>query len=222
MKTSLAGLATAILILPLASFAATTTAFYQTGPGLGLDLPDNNPVGVTSSLEAVSGDTLLGFVPDAGGIIEDVEVVISLDHTFIGDLIITLTSPEGTMITLLDRPVGDGFSSDSSNLQGQSFLYFTDRSIISAEDAGAGCDTDQIVGVSCLSIFAPIDATTAFAGENLLGTWTLGVSDNAALDQGDLNGWYIEIDFQPVPLPASVWLLGAALGGLSFMRRRAA
>ncbi|MEO0421615.1 MAG: proprotein convertase P-domain-containing protein [Pseudomonadota bacterium] len=218
MKLNALGATAAALLLPLSGFAATT-AFYQTDVGLGLDIPDNDPMGVSSTIEAVAGDTLLGFVPDGGGLIEDVEVVISLDHTFIGDLIITLTSPEGTEITLLDRPSGDA-AFDSSNLQGQSFIYFTDRSIVAADTAGAGCDTNGIVGLDCQGIFAPVDVTTALAGENLLGLWTLTISDNAGIDTGDLNGWYIEIDFTPVPLPASAWMLIAALGGLGLMRRR--
>ena len=222
MKARYLGLAAAAaLLLPLSSFAVTT-AFYQVGPGLGLDIPDDDPLGVTSTLDAIPGNTLLGFVPDSGGIIEDVEVVLSLDHTYIGDLIVTLTSPAGTEITLLDRPAGDtgGTFGDSSNLEGQSFIYFTDRSLVPSEFAGAGCGDLGVVGVDCGSIFAPVDATTAFAGENLLGVWTLAISDNAGADTGDLNGWYIEIDFTPVPLPASVWMLLAALGGLGLIRRR--
>jgi subtilisin-like proprotein convertase family protein len=217
-----AALAAACVLLP-AIAAAAPTALYVGGVGLGLEIPDDNPVGVSSSLTAVSGDTLLDTVPDGGGIVKNVEVVISMDHTWVGDLIMTLTSPEGTVLTLLDRPGADvdGEFGDNSNLERDEFIYFSDRAIVPAEFMGFGCDgTDSVVGVDCLGAFSPEEESTLLAGEDLLGTWTLTISDNAGGDIGVLNGWYIEIDFHPVPLPASGWLLATAGFGLMLVRRR--
>ncbi|HSH14718.1 MAG TPA: choice-of-anchor J domain-containing protein, partial [Verrucomicrobiae bacterium] len=62
--------------------------------GLPLAIPDNMPAGA-SSTATVAG------VP---GPITAVSVAVNTTHTWVGDLVFTLTSPTGTVITLLDRP----------------------------------------------------------------------------------------------------------------------
>jgi len=61
----------------------------------GLSIPDNVPAGVTD-------ETAIGI--DAA--IEAVEVYIDITHTYIGDLIVELTSPEGTTVRLHNRSGG--------------------------------------------------------------------------------------------------------------------
>jgi subtilisin-like proprotein convertase family protein len=60
-----------------------------------LSIPDNTPAGVY--------DTLV-FTEDMT--ITDVEVYVNITHTYIGDLIIELTSPEGTTVRLHSRTGG--------------------------------------------------------------------------------------------------------------------
>jgi subtilisin-like proprotein convertase family protein len=62
-----------------------------------LSIPDNNTTGVTSSI-VVSGT---GAVVTA-----NFNVDIDITHTYIGDLLVTLRSPEGTTITLHNRTGG--------------------------------------------------------------------------------------------------------------------
>ena len=63
----------------------------------GLSIPDNNPSGVTSVM-AVSGT--------GATVTADFNVDINLTHTYIGDLIVRLTSPGGTTVTLHNRSGG--------------------------------------------------------------------------------------------------------------------
>ncbi len=56
-------------------------------------IPDNDPAGIHSTLH-LSGDLS----------VERVEVDLAIDHPWIGDLLVTLTSPAGTVTTLVDRP----------------------------------------------------------------------------------------------------------------------
>ncbi|HTE54307.1 MAG TPA: S8 family serine peptidase [Kofleriaceae bacterium] len=58
-------------------------------------IPDNDPVGINSVLN----------VPQSI-VIDEVAVEVNITHTFVGDLIITLTSPAGTTVTLHDRAGG--------------------------------------------------------------------------------------------------------------------
>ncbi len=60
-----------------------------------ISIPDNNPTGITSVINVQQPIT-----------IEEVAVDLNVTHTFIGDLVITLTSPGGTVVTLHDRAGG--------------------------------------------------------------------------------------------------------------------
>jgi serine protease len=60
-----------------------------------INIPDNNPAGITSTISVQQ--------PIA---IEEVAVDVNITHTFIGDLVVSLTSPEGTTVVLHDRAGG--------------------------------------------------------------------------------------------------------------------
>jgi subtilisin-like proprotein convertase family protein len=68
---------------------------YEHCESPGLSIPDNVPAGVY--------DTLV-FTEDMS--ITDVEVYVDITHTYIGDLIVELTSPEGTTVRLHNRTGG--------------------------------------------------------------------------------------------------------------------
>ncbi len=95
--------------------------------------------------------------------IGDVNVEMNISHTFIGDLEVDLTSPEGTTVRLHDRT---GSSSDD---------------IITTYDEEGGTLPD---GPGLL---------TDFIGEIPTGVWTLTITDNAGLDTGQLNAWSLKI-----------------------------
>ena len=105
--------------------------------------------------------------------IADVNVDMDISHTFIGDLIVSLTSPAGTTVTLHNRTGG------------------------SANDIMTMYDDEPGTGVT------PPDgpgSLSDFDGESSLGTWTLTVSDNASADTGTLNGWSMGIAPNPSPI----------------------
>jgi subtilisin-like proprotein convertase family protein len=57
-----------------------------------LSIPDDNPAGVSDQMSI-----------ERSAIIEAVEVYVDIDHTYQGDLVVRLTSPEGTVVTLHNR-----------------------------------------------------------------------------------------------------------------------
>jgi subtilisin-like proprotein convertase family protein len=86
---------------------ASLTASRTLSPSLAI--PDNNSQGVTSTLDLAGNVT-----------IDRVEIDLNVTHSWIGDLRITLTSPLGTAINLVDRPgqgrlSGLGSSQDNVN-----------------------------------------------------------------------------------------------------------
>ena len=61
----------------------------------GVTIPDNNPAGIERTLTAASD-----------GRVRDISVSLDITHTYIGDLIVTLTAPSGTGVTLHERSGG--------------------------------------------------------------------------------------------------------------------
>ncbi|AYB29974.1 proprotein convertase P-domain-containing protein [Chryseolinea soli] len=61
----------------------------------GIVIPDNNPTGVERSLQTSTAGTL-----------KEVEVGIDITHTYIGDLIVNLVSPKGSIISLHSKAGG--------------------------------------------------------------------------------------------------------------------
>lgn len=142
--------------------------------GLPLSIPDNTPAGANSTAN-VAG------VP---GPITSVEVRVATNHTWVGDLIYTLTSAQGTVITLLDRPgvpnSGAGCSDDNVNVTFRDGE--PDPELICA---GSGAWPVTVAG--------PVTPLSTLNGENANGTWTLNISDNAGADLGTLTDWELII-----------------------------
>ena len=69
---------------------------YRSNAQSSLAIPDNTRMQDTSSIIAIPTE----------GTLFDISVSVDITHTYIGDLIITLTSPQGTEITLHNREGG--------------------------------------------------------------------------------------------------------------------
>ncbi len=125
-------------------------------------IPDNNPTGVTSTLVANS----------TGFRVYDLDVTIGqITHTFDGDLVIALTSPAGTTVTLANRNGGGGDNFTNT--------VFDDEAATSLA-SGAAPFTGS---------FMPFQPLSAFDGQAIAGTWTLRVTDVAGDDAGTLSSW---------------------------------
>lgn len=228
--TSRISLACMAALLLVASPVLAGYSNFSAGPGLGVAVPDDAYNGTLGSMASHS----IG-VAGQPAIIDDVNVTISMSHTWIGDLTIKLLSPGGTMVTLLNRPglvVADNGTSccgRSDNLTFALPITYDDAATLSAEAMGLNSTANNVgdgaVGTADGSIFqsAPDGAQaghnnmlTALNGSNPNGTWTLYIGDSASGDLGTLNGWTLSIS--AVPEPATIALLG--LGALAMIRRR--
>ncbi len=76
-------------------FVLTPVTTYEFCESPELPIPDSTPAGVYDSMT---------FPDDAT--ISEVEIYINLTHTYVGDLIVRITSPEGTAVTLHNRSGG--------------------------------------------------------------------------------------------------------------------
>ena len=106
--------------------------------------------------------------------ISEVNLSLDLEHNFLSDLIISLTSPAGTTIILTSNSCGDlrdinaVFNNSASNFicQGNPAINGTVK---------------------------PLGSLASFKGESAFGEWTLTVVDTAPADGGVLNGFSVEI-----------------------------
>lgn len=147
---------------------------------------DDLPVAISSSNVNTVESTFEFSTP---GLIDTIRVTdVDIAHSWIGDLEIFLTAPDGTVLTLVDRPglPATGFGCSEDNL----LITFDDLAPLSAADLEATCN----VGPYAIEgVYQPIDPLSTLQGLPAAGIWTLTVTDNFAEDGGAINDWGLEI-----------------------------
>lgn len=123
------------------------------------------------------------FIPDAGAV-SDVNVRLRLNHTFTGDLVVSLIGPDGTTSVLSNRrgSGGDNFGSGANSCSGAPTTF--DDSAATAISAGTAPFNGS---------FRPDSPLSAFNGKPTAGIWKLRVSDQAAADVGTIFCVQLEI-----------------------------
>jgi subtilisin-like proprotein convertase family protein len=154
----------------------TTTVSYSSG-NTAVAIPDNNPVGV--DIPIIISDT---------GSITDVNVSVRLNHTFDGDLAMTLIAPDNTAIPLVTNRGGAGanFGTGTNDCSGTPTVL--DDSAATAISAGA---------VPFAGSFKPESLLSILNGKNLAGTWKLHVVDSGPADTGTVGCFTLQIARHP-------------------------
>ncbi len=193
-----------LISAPTATNACGNTIFGV--PNMGTVAGGTTPPCVPSNFSSSPSDTIRDgstIVRDTITIaglstLEELIVNVNLTHTWVGDLSATLTSPNGTVISLFQTP-GDAiflFGCGNDNLS----VSFDDAATNNYGDLEATCNT-SITGTfnpgpsfAISGAFQPQDALSAFDGEAVNGDWILTVFDNfATLDDGILENWSLEM-----------------------------
>jgi subtilisin-like proprotein convertase family protein len=143
-------------------------------------IPDNNPAGVTSTIN----------VTGAGASLWDVNVTVNITHTFNSDLAFTLTSPTGTTVSLSTNNDGSadnvfaGTTFDDQADPNSQIPYAVNPNIVSDHTY-----TNNVV----VPLLTPEEPLAAFNGQNPNGTWTLKAVDNVGADTGTINSWSLDV-----------------------------
>ena len=110
---------------------------------------------------------------------------MSVNHTYVGDLLISLTSPGGgATVRLVNSPVNGNDNCPGNNL----------RTLL--DDSSSGAIVDSICTTNDPAIFGnfkPSLPLSAFNGHTGNGTWTLTVQDVFLQDTGTLNDWSLQL-----------------------------
>ena len=138
------------------------------------------------------------------------EICLEMEHSYIGDLIATITCPNGTIATLfngnntspLNTFLGEPYE-DPSSVAGNGYNYcFSDAAQYTFAQVGAGSPgtTTTLVSPPAPSSGATITSgsykpqnnlTTSLLGCPLNGNWTITVTDDQGADDGYIFQWGI-------------------------------
>lgn len=149
--------------------------------GAPVPIPDDSTVGASAavSVSGVGRLSRLSFSIDGTTCSTDVaSTTVGLDHTFVGDLVGTLTSPSGAQVVLFANEGGSG-----NNFCQTVFIDSAGRSIEDALSSDAPF-TGQ---------WAPEEPLNSLLGSNANGTWTLHVEDTAAVDTGSIRAFSLHV-----------------------------
>ena len=151
----------------------TSTCFEQTSVDV--------PIAITSfGANTITSELIIA----SSGTISDLNVIdIQGQHTRVGHLTVSITSPAGTTAQLWGGICGN---------QNDFILNFDDA----AATATIPCPPTSN------GFYIPTNALSVFNGENIQGTWTLTVVDNANQGGGSLDNWALAVCLEAVPCVA--------------------
>lgn len=176
--------------------------------GTGIYLPDNVGSCFTSALQFTQfapGQTLTN-INQLG------QICLEMEHSFMGDLVISIISPTGQTVILHQQGGGSTFLGDANDgdganpIPGTCWTYCFDPLAINGTwvDNSQSGATPNVVTVSQGSALAPgtyesLQPLSGLVGSQLNGAWTIEICDLWGSDNGFLCGW--SIDFDPVLFP---------------------
>lgn len=151
-------------------------------------IPDDNGTGITSVINVGEASQIL-----------DLNVRLSITHSFVGDLYISLTN-NGTTRYLLDRPWGGNCNGD--NLDD---IYSDDEATLWIEQDCSYNGPAYIAGESYYSgEESEVDQLAVFDNRSTAGEWVLNVQDRNNNDIGALRQWCVQFTIPgPTPTPTA-------------------
>jgi subtilisin-like proprotein convertase family protein len=146
-------------------------------------IPDNDPPGANSTISI-----------DDPRVILDLDIRLDASHTWVSDLVITLTHQEtGKAITLIDRP---GIPNSSSGCSEDNIGAILDDEITGSVEKKCSASAAAISG-----IYRPEQPLRGYDGEAIAGNWILNVADYGQHDTGRLNSWCMAAIINDAPEP---------------------
>lgn len=158
-------------------------SFTTAGVGCAVVQSVEVPLNISSNVNTVFSELNL----TAPGNIQELRLVgLDISHSYVGDLRVSLISPQGTEAILFDRPglPRTFFGCDGDDLR----LDFSDEAQNTATDLENTCNNQPAIEGE----FQPREAFANFKGEPVAGAWILKVEDLVVEDAGRLNGWGLE------------------------------
>ena len=161
--------------VPVGAPAAPVSTAYS---GAVVPIPDHSATGASATVSVTGTSLIQDLTLTIGGTSCSTAAGAGIDHSYVNDLTLTLTSPQGTVVTLMSRTGGSG-----DNL---CQTVFSDSAAASIQDQGAPA-------APFTGSFRPATPLSAFDQESPQGTWTLKAVDAAGTDTGSIRAFSIQI-----------------------------
>lgn len=161
-------------------------------------LPDGNGV---SYVTCVDVDLFApgALVTSASDI---VDIFLNMEHSYLGDLQVTVNAPNGTSVDLHTSGGGSTFlgipiDNDADLTAGTGFDYVFTESATQTWIQAAGSNTTIPAGD-----YLPVDPYSTFIGSPLNGSWCITITDNLGSDNGNIFYW--GLNFNPAIIPSEL------------------
>lgn len=155
------------------AFAQTTTTYSNSTTGA-----------IGAGTACPSSPLVRNFTVSTSYTISDVDLGLLVTHTWRGDLRVTLQSPAGTRVQLVNG--------DTTNISGDNFNVRLNDSGIQTVNTDAATGNHGTSAPPYANDFSPNSPLSAFIGENSSGTWRLEIcdlypsADNGTFERADL------------------------------------
>ncbi len=136
------------------------------------------PIGPNAG--TVTTQDLILDVP-ANAVVTDVNALVDLTHSWVGDLTVELISPSGTSVLLVNQLCGSVDNWDN--------VIFDDQAGISVTTS---CNPQP---PALAGSVIPEGSLSAINGQSAVGTWTLRITDNVGGDGGVLALFGLEVNY---------------------------
>lgn len=151
---------------------------YRNGTSLPLPIPDG--IGSPGPGASVTSDIVVA----SGGTIADLNFVLKITHTWMGDVDCVLTHVDtGTSVAILTA----GTPQSGSDLIGA--YEFNDEATFTFDAAATPIPFSIPLGS-----YQPDGLLSLFDGESIVGTWRITVFDYAAVDTGTVVDWSLLVN----------------------------
>ncbi|MCB9227192.1 MAG: proprotein convertase P-domain-containing protein, partial [Chitinophagales bacterium] len=187
------------------------TQFFQPPlfSGDSIFLPDGNGAGYNTSVN-ISSFPSNATIQNCGDILE---VCINMEHSYLGDLEISLTCPSGQTAILKEYPGGGGTYlgnalDDGTTNPGQGLEYcFSPAGTGLLVNGPTQAGTLSVGQTKVPGLYAPVDPFTTFVGCPINGQWTLNITDNLTIDNGYIFNWQLNFDQCQYPQIDSFYMI---------------
>ena len=204
-----------LILLPDVSDADSITNFFQPISWAsvmsaqfegGIYLPDGEGVSYETEFNVA------GYAPSSTISMNDtVKVCVNIEHSWLGDLEMSLISPNDKEVRLfdnMDADVGEFYLGDpvDEDFENDSIYAGTCWQYCWTVDAENGVITNSLDNVADNSdgknnslkpgIYEPEGDFSDFIGSTVNGVWRLKITDNLAKDNGFICGWQLSIDME--------------------------
>ncbi len=194
-KTTLMGIIATLLAMVINAEAS----LYTVG-----SIPGDSPLGAsfTGTYDQASPGVTVG----------NLTVTLDVSGGYNGYLYAYLVAPNGTLVSLLNRPGATG---------GNPFGYSGSGLNVTLSDAATGGvnTTPETSGVVVTGTYQAAGALSGFNGSAADGTWTLFFADlGQGGGQAELTGWSLDVTAVPEPVNMALTVFGVASIGIGAAR----